>query len=268
MSGGPSGLLVLKIGGAAGLRLATIAQDVARLARPLVIVHGVSGKMKQLAEERGLPERMLVSPSGHHYRHTDEATRALLVEASAQVNADIVEQLRSVGISGESFVEPLTLRAKRKGAIRAVVEGRPRIIRDDYSGVIQGVAVEGLQAALVGGQVPVVPPLAASAEGPLNVDGDRAAAAIAVALKAEGLLILSNVRGLYRRYPEESSLVAEMPAARLAEASEWAEGRMKRKVLGAQEALAGGLSWVRIGDGRRERPIAAALAGEGTCFHA
>ncbi|MCY4010019.1 MAG: [LysW]-aminoadipate kinase [Anaerolineaceae bacterium] len=267
-SGGLSDLLVLKIGGAAGLPLVAIAQDVARLARPLVVVHGVSGRMKQLAEERGLPERMLVSPSGHHYRHTDEATRALLVEAAAQVNEEIVEQLRTAGIPGESFVEPLALRAKRKRAIRAVVEGRPRIIRDDYSGVIQGVAVEGLRSTLAGGRVPVVPPLAASEDGPLNVDGDRAAAAIAVALKAEGLLILSNVRGLYRRYPEESSLVAKMSAARLAEASEWAQGRMKRKVLGAQEALTGGVRWVRIGDGRRERPIAAALAGEGTCFHA
>ena len=43
---------------------------------------------------------------------------------------------------------------------------------------------------------------------------------------------------------------------------------MKRKVLGAQEALAGGVGWARIGDGRRARPIQDALAGEGTCFHA
>ena len=61
---GHTGLLVLKIGGASGLDLAAIARDVARLARPLVIVHGVSGAMKRLTAERGLPERMLTSPAG------------------------------------------------------------------------------------------------------------------------------------------------------------------------------------------------------------
>ena len=261
-------LLVLKIGGAAGLDLTAIVQDVARLAQPLVIVHGVSGAMKRLAAERGLPERMLTSPSGHQYRHTDAATRALLVEAAAQVNGEICEELRNEGVLSESFCEPLALRAKRKRAIRALVAGRQRVIRDDYSGIIAGVAAGQLQAALAAGRTPVVPPLAASAEGPLNVDGDRAAAAIAVELGAEGLLILSNVRGLYRRFPEEATLVGELPGARLAEASEWAQGRMKRKVLGAQEALAGGVRWARIGDGRRERPIRDALAGEGTCFRA
>ena len=267
-SEGLAGLLVLKIGGAAGLALADIVQDAARLARPLIIVHGVSGAMSRLAAARGLQERMLTSPSGHHYRHTDAATRDLLVEVAAQVNSEICKQLGKAGVAAQSIREPLALRARRKGAIRAIVAGRQRVIRDDYSGVIEGVAAARLRAALAAGRVPVVPPLADSADGPLNVDGDRAAAAIAVALAAAGLLILSNVRGLYRRFPDEATLAGELPRTCLPEALTWAQGRMKRKVLGAQEALAGGVSWARIADGRRARPIQDALAGEGTCFRA
>ena len=62
-------------------------------------------------------------------------------------------------------------------------------------------------------------------------------------------MILSNVRGLYRRFPDEATLAGELARASLPEALTWAQGRMKRKVLGAQEALAGGVGWARIGDG-------------------
>ena len=114
--------------------------------------------------------------------------------------------------------------------------------------------------------VPVLPPMASSDDGLLNVDGDRAAAAVAGALGADTLVILSNVRGLYRDFPDEESFVSRVEFAQLGTALNWAQGRMKRKVLAAQEALAQGVTRVVIADGRGSSAVSRALAGEGTWF--
>ena len=111
-----------------------------------------------------------------------------------------------------------------------------------------------------------MPPMAMSADGLLNVDGDRASASIAQALDAETLVILSNVSGVYRNFPDESSLVRDVPSQEIERVMGWAQGRMKRKVLGAQEAIEGGVHRVVIGDGRIEQPVTQALQGAGTVF--
>ncbi|MBI2773813.1 MAG: hypothetical protein HYX56_04895 [Chloroflexi bacterium] len=97
--------------------------------------------------------------------------------------------------------------------------------------------------------MPVVAPLAITADGDaLNVDGDRAAARIAVALGARELIVLTNVPGLLRDLGDPRSIV---PAASLAEADALAQGRMKKKVLAAREALEAGVSevWIRMASG-------------------
>jgi len=97
------------------------------------------------------------------------------------------------------------------------------------------------------------------------VDGDRVAAAVASALKAHTLIILSNVPGLLRSFPDESSLIAHIPRAQAQTALErYAQGRMKKKLLGAIEALGEGVSRVIIADGRVAQPLQGALAGRGT----
>ncbi|MFZ4816945.1 MAG: [LysW]-aminoadipate kinase, partial [Phototrophicaceae bacterium] len=113
-----------------------------------------------------------------------------------------------------------------------------------------------------------IPPQALDAvDGMLNIDGDRAAAALAAEVGAAELIILSNVRGLYRNFPDESSFVAEVRGGQMLDSAlEWAQGRMKRKVLGAQEALNGGVTRVTIADGRIPQPVQAALNGAGTVF--
>ncbi len=131
--------------------------------------------------------------------------------------------------------------------------------------------MERIQHILDSGAIPVIPPLAHSADGLLNIDGDRAAAAIATALsdstiRETSLVILSNVRGLYRTWGDESSLIGRVCRDQLPEAEAWAQGRMKRKVLGASEALAGGVQRVIIADGRTTDPVSQALAGAGTHF--
>ena len=264
-----NGLLIVKIGGGAGLDQDAVCADLARLAaeRPLLVVHGVSEAMNRLCAELGMEVQMLTSPGGHSSRYTPPALRDIYVRAAESENARLVAGLRSRSIAASGFVgEHVTINAERKRAIRALMNGRVRIVRDDHSGRIRGVDEQPLQDALLAGTVPVLPPLAASADGLLNVDGDRAGAAVASALGAQTYLILSNVRGLYHSFPDEESFVAHVPAARLDEAASWAQGRMKRKVLAAQEALEAGVSTIIIGDGRAAYPLQQALAGAGTRF--
>lgn len=259
-------ILVVKLGGGAGLDMGASCDDLADLARerPLVVVHGVSDLANRLCEERGVPVQTLDSPSGHSSRYTNPQIRDIFVEAAQMVNQQIVDCLRAHGIDAVGITE--AIQGSRKAAIRAVVDGRVRVVRDDYSGSITGVDSALLMDMLAAGQVPVITPMASSSEGMLNIDGDRASAAVASALKAEELVILSNVRGLYRNFPDESSFVQTVHVPQMDSAMEWAQGRMKRKVIGAQEALEGGVRRVIIGDGRVHNPVQQALAGDGTVF--
>ena len=263
-------LLVVKVGGGAGLDLDAVCDDLANVAaqRPLVVVHGVSDAMNRLCAERGIEVQTLTSPSGHSSRYTPPALRDVYVEAAESENERLVKALARRGIAAKGMVGAgVALQAERKRAIRALVKGRARMVRDDHSGSIRSVNYEALLESLQARTVPVLPPMAQSQDGLLNVDGDRAGAAVAGALDAETLLILSNVRGLYRDFPDEDSFVPQVPESQLDAALDWAQGRMKRKVLAAREALQDGVAEVIIADGRCANPIAQALTGEGTRFN-
>ena len=84
------------------------------------------------------------------------------------------------------------------------------------------------------------------------------------AARLETLVLLTAVPGLMAKFPEESSLIAHLSTVQLEGALEAAQGRMKKKVLGAQEALAAGVGQVIIADGRIAAPISSALSGKGT----
>jgi [amino group carrier protein]-L-2-aminoadipate 6-kinase len=259
-------ILVIKLGGGAGLDLANCVQDVAQLYgnRPIVLVHGVSDIMNRLCAERGVPVRTLTSPTGHESRYTDPATRDLFVEAATLANEQIQQALTTLNIPNQAVMN--AVHGERKTAIRAVVNGRVVMVRDDYSGTVTHVNLAEMLQLLEQGIVPVLPPLALSSDGYLNVDGDRAAASVAGALSAEELIILSNVRGLYRQYPDESTLIHNIPSTELNYALSLAQGRMKRKVIAAQEALQSGVNRVMIGDGRSVNPLQNLLNGMGTVF--
>ncbi len=262
--------IIVKIGGANGVEPEAVCADVAALAacgRPVVLVHGVSAAADMLATRVGLPIRQLTSPSGHVSRHTDPETLEIYVAAVSQVNKRLVGSLQRMGCNaiGLSGMDGRLLQARRKTAIRVVENGRQRIVRDDYTGQLEAVNVILLQTMLDLGYVPVIAPLAIGEESePLNVDGDRAAALVAGAMRAQALVLLSNVPGLMERYPDEASLIRYVPTERIEWAEAAAQGRMKKKVLAAREALAGGVSSVILGDSRRATPVLAALNGEGT----
>lgn len=261
--------LVVKLGGGEGLDLSASCDDLAQIAqtRPLVVLHGVSAIMNRMCEDLGVEVQTLTSPTGHSSRYTPPEIRDIFVRASETANQGVVSALRQRGINALGILaDEVVISGSRKSAIRAVVDGRVRMIRDDYSGSIDSVETSHLSDLLEQGIVPVLPPMAISPDGLLNIDGDRASAAVASALHANTLIILSNVRGLYRNFPDENSFVGTVAGHQMDSALEWAQGRMKRKVLGAQEALAGGVQRVIIGDGRIQNPLTSALAGTGTVF--
>jgi acetylglutamate/LysW-gamma-L-alpha-aminoadipate kinase len=174
-------------------------------------------------------------------------------------------QALHVNAFGLSGIDGRVLEARRKDAVRSVEHGRVRIIRDDWTGTVTTVNANVLHLLFEHGYLPVIAPLAIGERGEmLNVDGDRAAAAIAGALAADTLLLLSNVPGLMRHFPDEATLVERLDRSRIEEAATWAQGRMKKKVMGAAEALGSGVKNVIIGSGQRAQPIQDALNGTGT----
>jgi len=262
--------IVVKVGGAAGVNADAVCDDIATLVsrgRPVVLVHGVSAAADILAKRVGLPVRHITSPSGHVSRRTDPEMLDIYVGAVGQVNKRLVGTLQRLGCNavGLSGMDGRLLTARRKAAVRVVEGGRQRIIRDDYTGLLDSANASLLNVLLASGYVPVIAPLAIGEEGePLNVDGDRAAALVAGALNAETLVLLSNVPGLLARFPDESSLLRHIPTERVAVAEAAAQGRMKKKVLASIEALAAGVPSVVLGDSRRTAPLLAALDGQGT----
>jgi len=263
--------IVIKLGGAAGVSVAPVLADVAVLARqgwPVILVHGTSAAADELASRVGLGVRHITSPSGHVSRYTDPDTLELYVMAAAGgVNKSHVAELQRMGCNalGLSGVDGRLLIARRKDAVRAVEGGRQRIIRDDYTGQIEAANGGLLSQLLHTGFTPVIAPLALGLTGErLNVDGDRAAAMIAGAVNADALIILSNVPGLLAEYPDESSLIRHVPAEHLHTVEGLAQGRMKKKLLAAKEALDRNVPTVVLADSRRPLPVQAALQGEGT----
>jgi acetylglutamate/LysW-gamma-L-alpha-aminoadipate kinase len=265
-------MLVIKIGGAEGINHDAIADDVAALqgeGQRLVIVHGGSALTNQVATALDHPPQFVTSTSGYTSRRTDRRTLEIFeMVYCGQVNKGLVEilQRRGVNALGLSGLDGRLWQGPRKAAIQIVDEhGRRRVLRDDYTGRVEQVNVTLLAALLDAGYTPVLTPPAISYAGEaINVDGDRAAAATAVALRAETLVILSNVPGLLDRFPDEDSLIRHIPADRLEAFMAVAQDRMKKKVMGAGEALAGGVARVIFADGRVDRPVQRALAGEGT----
>ena len=264
-------IIVVKLGGTEGVDFSAICTDAAVLlkqGRQLVLVHGGSAEANSLGEALGTPPKMIISPSGYTSRYTDRKTLEIfLMAVNGKVNSLLTEQLQMLGVDalGLCGLDGRLMQATRKDSIQSIENGKRKIIRDDYTGKIDTVNSALLKMLLNAGYLPVIAPVAVSEKGEaLNVDADRAAAMIASALEAETLILLTAVPGLMKNFPDESTLVRQLPQSQLAAASEAAQGRMKKKVLGAEDALKGGVRRVIIADGRIQNPITNALSGNGT----
>jgi len=264
-------MLVVKVGGRKGLDYDAVCADLAEVSRGgerLILVHGGSYQTNVVAQQLGHPPEFVTSVSGYVSRRTDRRTLEIFeMVYCGKMNKEIVESLQKHGANavGLSGIDGRLLEGSRKDAIKVVIDGRKRVLRDDYTGTVKQVNTRLLSMLLDAGYLPVISPVAISYESEaMNVDGDRAAAAIAAAMGAEQLIILSNVPGLLREFPDESTLIERIPAGQVERYMSFAEGRMKKKVMGAAEAVQQGVGRVVFADARVPRPVRAALGGKGT----
>jgi len=256
---------ILKLGGGAGVDHAAVLENLAvriQSGERWLLVHGTSDAANRLAEQVGYPAQTLTTPGGHTSRYTDARTIEIYSAAAGSVNQQLTAQLAANGVNVVGLAGPNVIHARRKTAIRAIRDGRQVIVRDDYSGTITGINTDLLHTLLDAGMTPVVAPLAMGEEYErLNVDGDLVAANIARELHADTLIILSNVPGLLRDVNEPQSLIPQFELHDLEHYETYAAGRMKKKLLAAQQANA---ARVILADSRIKRPIDMALAGGGT----
>ena len=264
-------MLVIKIGGGAAIGeggFANFAEDLATLSEPAVVVHGGNAELSALSARLGIPPRMITSSSGRVTRYTDAATMdAMLMTYCGKVNKRLVAALRAVGVNavGLSAIDGGIGVGRRKPVLRGVEDGRSKVLRDDHAGTLQVVDPALVRLLLDNGYLPVLTPPALGEDGvPINVDGDKLALELAAALGADALLFFSDTPGLLRDRDDEASLIAEIDAAAPESALAAAAGRMLVKVEAALGAIDRGVRRVVFADGRVARPIAAALAGQGT----
>lgn len=248
--------LVIKYGGAA-MEEATlqekVLQDIALLRlvgmKP-VVVHGGGPELTRVAEQMGLES---VFREGLRVTTSEMRDAALMVLAGL-LNKRIVALLNragvpSVGLSGVDGslfqVEPLR-------------RHRGKEVDLGYVGEIQQVNTHLLRHLLEGGYIPVLSTLGVNAEGEIfNINADHAAGAVAGALKAEKVIFLTDVRGLLRHPPDETTLIPRLTLAeakRLLESGS-IEGGMIPKLHGCILALEQGVRRAHIIDGRLEHSL-------------
>ena len=264
-------MIVVKVGGGTTLDIDAIVADIVALrakGTELVLVHGGAKTTNAVAEALGHPPQFVTSESGHVSRRTDRRTLEIFeMVYCGQLNKMWVEKLQQKGINavGLSGLDGRIFEGTRKDTLRIRVDGRRMVLRDDWTGTVERVNTALITLLAGAGYFPVLtPPGASSAGEAINVDGDRAAAMVAGALKAEALVILTDTPGLLRNFPDESTLITTIPRGQAESFMQFAEGRMKKKVMGAVEAIEEGVGKVVFADGRVAEPISRALSGGGT----
>ena len=260
-------LLVVKMGGSILKEGASseLISDLKALAKEhkLVLVHGGGAEVTEIATKLGKEQKFIVSPQGFRSRYTDKETMEIFTMVMAgKINKQIVSALQSQGIPalGLSGLDGLLLKAERKKRLIIVDDrGRKKVIDGGYTGKINEINVKFLGFLLEKGYVPIVTPIAMSEDfEPLNVDGDRTAAVVAGVLKADRLILLTDVKGLVLK----GKPVPKITATEAEEALSNIGKGMSTKVHAALEALNQGVTEVLITSGVGQQPISSALNHE------
>jgi acetylglutamate kinase len=242
-----SEILVVKLGGTTIAEQAHVLADVAAVARrrPVVLVHGGGKRITEWLERLGVPSR---------FEQGLRVTDAQSLEVAAAVlrgvvNSELVAGLRDLGVDavGLSGVDGGLLIAERIPHLGLVAS-------------VTGLRRDLLDAVLVGGQVPVVAPLARDAEGIVcNVNADDAAAGIAAGLGARQLVLLTDVDGVRDGAGEKLGTLTVAEAEHLIESGVIAGG-MVPKVRAALSALGWEGAEATIADGGAEHALERALS--------
>jgi acetylglutamate kinase len=247
--------VVIKYGGHAmtadELR-AGFAQDLVFLRRAglrPVVVHGggpqVTGHLDRLGIESVFTAGLRVTTAD-----TIDVVRMVL---NGKVNKDIVGLINrhgpyAVGLSGE---DANLFTAERK---YATVDGA--FVDIGLVGEITSVDPAMVNALLDDGRIPVVSSIARGADGAVyNVNADTAAAALAVALGAGKLVVLTDVEGLYRDWPNSDEVISQLDAGDLADLLPALSAGMIPKMEACLTAVKGGVPQAHVLDGRLSHAI-------------
>lgn len=226
----------------------------------IVFVHGGGIEVTEIAQKLGKEQRFIVSPDGFRSRYTDRDTVDIYTMVMVgKLNKQIVSTLESKGVKslGLSGLDGQLIKAERKKKLVVINErGRKMAIDGGYTGKIEEINTDLIRLIMEAGYLLVVSPVAMSEEyEPLNVDGDRTAANIAAAMKADVLLLLTDVEGLI----VEGKVV---PRIRLSEAKKMLPQigpGMITKIHAAIEALEHGVKEVIITSGAQSMPLSSAI---------
>jgi acetylglutamate kinase len=247
--------IVIKYGGHAmadeTLRQA-FAQDLVFLRyaglRP-VVVHGGGPQITEHLDRLGVPSTFT---AGLRVT-TPEAMEVVRMVLSGKVNKDLVGLINrhgpfAVGMSGE---DASTFTAVRKAAI---VDGEPVDI--GQVGEIVTTDAGAIRALLADGRIPVVSSVAGGQDGQTyNVNADTAAAALAVALGAAKLVVLTDVAGLYRDWPSSAEVISALTAPELERLLPGLSAGMIPKMEACLTAVRGGVPRAHVLDGRLSHAI-------------
>ncbi|PDQ35863.1 MAG: acetylglutamate kinase [Candidatus Lumbricidophila eiseniae] len=211
-----------------------------------VVVHGGGPQITAMLDRLGIASEF----RGGYRVTTPEAMDVVRMVLSGQVNREIVSLINehgplAAGISGE---DAGLFRGRRRGAVVDGVEVDLGLVGD-----VVAVDPTSVRAQLAAGRIPVVSSIAPDQDAPgqsLNVNADSAAASLAVALGAAKLVILTDVAGLYREWPNRDSLVSVIDSAQLRTLLPSIESGMIPKVTACLEAVDGGVPKAAIVDGR------------------
>jgi [amino group carrier protein]-L-2-aminoadipate 6-kinase len=261
--------LVIKIGGSLA-HPAMLLDDIATHGSPLVVVHGAHRVLDDLGVRLGHPPRFVISERGATSRYTDAvAMDHFLMAYCGLVNKRLVEQVQRRGVRAAGFaaMDGGMVRGRRRADVRIRESGRTLVLHGDHAGSIELVDTTLLRAVLDAGCTPVICPPALGHDGaPINVDGDRLSAELAIALGAQRLIIFADTAGLLADPDDPASTVLRGSLDSIDDLRASARGRARVKLAGLERALRGGVDAVGICDGRTDRPLRAALNGAGSWF--
>jgi acetylglutamate kinase len=249
-------IFVMKLGGNAmvdGELLQAFADDMVFLrtvgVNP-VVVHGGGPQISQALTDRGIESEF----KGGYRVTTTNAIPVIREVLREHIGADLAQRINShsdlaVVLSGED--ENLLL-ATRKGVVLDGVD-----VDLGHVGDVVSVNPTPLFELIRAGKIPVISSLAPDATkgSLLNVNADAAAAALAIVLGATKMVLLTDVPGLYRNWPDTSSLVSSITVAELQKLLPSLESGMIPKMTACLDAVIGGVPKAAIIDGRLAHSI-------------
>ena len=215
----------------------------------MVVVHGGGPQINRELEIHGIKSEMV----GGFRKTTPEVFEVVQRTLSGEVLRNLTNQFISQGINavGISAGDGNLIRARNEKPELGLV------------GVVSAVNPDLLNTLLAQGITPVISPIAVDSEGlGLNMNADLIAGAIGGALGADAVLFSTDVSGIYREWPDLTSLIEVINVEELTSIASDFEGGMIPKAQAAINAIKSGAKSVRIFDGREVANLVAAFEGK------